>query len=270
MGPIAALLFTLGSSAAMAYTAHLIGLAHFHVLGGIPVGAAAVGAGAAVGASVAVRMYATYDTATMRIIAQFGGLLAYAGAVCLDFLARNPSALQTPLLTQVIEAIRYSQVLIQQGGAAFVEHLPVSVQLPAAIRFWIGGVRLLIEIVGAVVATGWMLSLLTDVPFCWKNRRFYELRSLVESANAQAVREWEMAMHQRRPVEARAIMTRVRAAKVRREDKRWVRIVVHQCPACHASRVRIERRRRGPGFTRTEQSDEIVLDATRGAVLLAT
>jgi len=270
LGALAAVLFTVGTSAAMAYAAHLAHLAHFHVLGGIPVGAAVIGAGAAIGASVAVRMYATYDTATMRIIAQFGGLLAYTGAVGLDFLVRHPDAPQLPVLSQAMEGIRYLQYLIQQGGAAFAEQMPAAVRIPVGIRFWIGGMRLLVEIVGAVVATGWMVSLLTDVPFCWKNRRFYELRSLVESANAQAVREWEMAMHQRRPVEARAVMTRVRAAKVGREDRRWMRIVVHQCPVCRASRVRIERRRRGPGYTRTDQSDEIVLDAARGAVLLAT
>ncbi|MDQ7844395.1 MAG: hypothetical protein QN141_05520 [Armatimonadota bacterium] len=270
MGALAALLFTVGTSAAMAYAAHLVHLAHFHVLGGIPVGAVVIGAGAAVGASVAVRLYATYDTATMRIIAQMGGLFAYAGAVGLDFFARHPTVLQRPLLSQTMEGIRYLQLLIREGGAAFALQMPAPVRIPAGIHFWIGGMRLLIEIVGAAVATGWMLSLLTDVPFCWKNRRFYELRSLVESADAQAVREWEMAMHQRRPVEARAIMTRVRAAKVGRGDRRWMRIVVHQCPVCRASRVRIERRRRGPGYTRTDQSEEIVLDAARGAVLLAT
>jgi hypothetical protein len=65
-------------------------------------------------------------------------------------------------------------------------------------------------------------------------------------------------------------MARVRAARVRREDKRWVRIAVHQCTGCRASRVRIERRRRAPGFARTEGSDEMTLDAARGTVLLAT
>jgi hypothetical protein len=270
MGVSTALLFTAVTSAAMAYVAHLFGLAHFHLIGGIPLGAAGIGAGGAIGASIAVRMFGTYDTATMRIVAQLGGLAAYLGAVGLDYLGSHPNALLTPALSQLVEVVRYLQVLVQQGGAAFVEQLPGRVQIPIAVRFWIGGVRLVVEVVGAVVATGWMLSLATDVPFCWKNRRFFDLRSLVESANAQAVREWEMAMNQRRPVEARAIMARVRAAKVRRDDKRWVRIAVHQCTGCHASRVRIERRRRAPGFVRTDASDEMSLDAVRGAALLAT
>ena len=270
MGAFVALLSTAVISAAIAYAAHLFGLAHWHLIGGIPLGAAGIGAGAAIGASMAVRMFGTYDTPTMRIVAQFGGLMAYLGTVGFDYLGSHPNALLTPALSQLVDAVRYLQLLVQQGGAAFVEQLPGRVQIPIAVRFWIGGVRLVVEVVGAVVATGWMLSLVTDVPFCWKNRRFYELRSLVESANAQAVREWEMAMNQRRPIEARAIMARVRAAKVRRDDKRWVRIAVHQCSGCHASRVRIERRRRAPGFVRTEASDEMSLDAARGAALLAT
>lgn len=270
MAVFVALLYTAVTSAAMAYAAHLFGLAHFHLIGGIPLGAAGIGAGAAIGASIAIRMFGTYDTATMRIIAQLGGLMAYAGAVGLDYLGTSPRALSTPVLSQLVDVVRYLQLLVQQGGTAFVEQLPGRVQMPIQVRFWIGSVRLIVEVVGAVVATGWMVSLMTDVPFCWKNRRFFELRYLVESANAQAVREWETAMNQRRPVEARAIMARVRAAKVRRDDKRWVRIAVHQCTGCHASRVRIERRRRAPGFVRTEGSEEMTLDAARGAALLAT
>lgn len=270
MGGFVAVLLTALSSVVIAYTAHLLGFTHFHLIGGIPLGAAGIGAGAAIGAAVAVRMFATYDTSSMRVIAQMGGLAAYAAAVGLGYLSAHPDGLRTPLFQQVVDGVRYLQLLVVQGGDAFVEQLPARLQLPVQIRFWIGAMRLIIEIIGAVVATGWMLSLMTDVPFCWKNRRFYELRSLTESANAQAVREWEMAMNQRRPVEARAILARVRAAKVRREDKRWVRIAVHQCTGCHASRVRIERRRRAPGFVRTEGSDEMTLDAARGAALLAT
>jgi len=266
----AALLYTAVTAAAMAFAGHRFGLAHFHLLGGIPLGAMAIGAGAAIGTAIAIRMFHTYDTASVRVLAQFGGLMAYAGAVGMDYLARHPTALLTPLATQAVDGIRYLQALVQEGAAAFTSQLPGWVRIPVGVAFWIGGARLLIEIVGTVVATGWMVSLLTDVPFCWKNRRFYELRQLIDSANVQAVREWEMAMTQRRPVEARAIMARVREGRVRREDRRWVRIVIHQCPGCHASRVRLERRRRAPGFARTESSEEITLDAARGAVLLAT
>lgn len=270
MAGAVAVLLTAASSAAIAYVAFILGFTHFHLIGGIPIGAVGLGAGAAVGTALAARVFGTYDIASMRAIAQCGGLAAYALALAFGFLETHPGALRTPPLEQVVDGVRYLQLLVQQGGSAFAEQLPARVQLPVQIRFWVGSMRLIIEIVGAVVATGWMMSLMTDVPFCWANRRFYELRHLVDSANAQAVREWETAMHQRRPLEARAILARVRAAKVRREDKRWVRIVVHQCPRCHASRVRIERRRRARGYARTEGMEEMTFDAARGAVLFAT
>lgn len=270
MGAFFALCLTVATSAAMAYAGHRFSLAHFHLIGGIPLGAVVIGGCAVIGTSIAIRMFSTYDTAGQRIVAQFGGLMAYLGAVMFDYAALHPNAMMAMPRDQLVDIVKYLQVLVQEGGEAFTSQLPGWVRIPLEVRFWIGGARLVIEVVGAVVATGWMVSLLTDVPFCWKNRRFFELRQLVESANAQAVREWEMAMNQRRPVEARAILARVRAAKVRRDDRSWMRIAVHQCSGCHASRVRIERRRRAGGVVRTDPAEEINLDAARGAALLAT
>jgi len=270
VGAFVALCLTTVTSLAVAYAGHRFDLAHIHLIGGIPVGALFIGGCAAIGTALAVRLFAIYDTSGMRVFAQFGGLMAYSGAVLLDYVAAHPNALLAPLTAQALESVKYLQTLVEQGSAAFARQLPGWVRLPVEVGFWVGGARLVIEMVGAVVATGWMLSMLTDVPFCWKNRRFYELRQLIESANMQAVREWEMAMNQRRPVEARAILARVRQGRVRPEDRRWVRIVVHQCPVCHASRLRIEGRRRGAGFARTETSQEITLDPVRGAALLAT
>lgn len=270
MGAFVALCLTVATSLAVAFAGHHFALAHFHLIGGIPLGALLIGAGAAIGTALAVRLFATYDTSGMRVFAQFAGLMAYSGAVLMDYVAANPNALVIPLPAQLLGGVKYLQGLVEQGGAAFAQQLPGWVRLPVEIGFWVGSARLLIEVVGAIVATGWMLSMLTDVPFCWKNRRFYELRELLDSANTQAVHEWETAMYQRRPVEARAILARVRQGRVRPEDRRWVRMVVHQCPVCHASRVRIEGRRRGAGFTRTETSQEIALDPVRGAALLAT
>lgn len=270
MGAFVALCLTAATSLAVAYAGHRFDLAHFHLIGGIPLGALFLGACAAVGTSIAVRVFATYDTSGMRVFAQFGGLMAYGGAVLLDYVVAHPNALTIPLTVQVLEGVKYLQTLVEQGSAAFARQLPGWVRLPVEVGFWVGSGRLLIEIVGAIVATGWMLSMLTDVPFCWKNRRFYELRQLLDSANMQAVHEWETAMYQRRPAEARAILARVRQGRVRPEDRRWARIVVHQCPVCHASRVKIEGRRRGAGFARTETSQEIILDPVRGAALLAT
>lgn len=271
MASILALLLTGATSAGMVYLGHRFGLSHFHVIGGIPLGAVVMGAGAAIGAALAIRLTGDYDTAGFRILAQCGGLAAYVAAVAYDYQTLQLTVGGKRFLApELIHVLRYLQMLIDNGSAAFTAQLPAWVTIPPQIGFWIGGARLIIEVVGAVVATGWMISLLTDVPFCWRSRRFYELRFLVESANTAAVREWEQAMHQRRPVEGRAILARVREGKVDPSDRSWMRIAVHQCPTCRASRVRIERRRRGFGIVRTEPTDEIVMDAARGSALLAT
>lgn len=260
------------SSAAVAYLAHRTSLAHFHLLGGIPVGAAVIGFGAAVGVAMAIKLTSSYDTAGFRIFAQLGGVSAYTGAVLLDYLAHQiqlgGAAFATP---DVVNVLNYTKLVVEQGGAAIAAQLPASVKLPPPALAWLGMVRLIVEMLGAIVMTGWTISYLTGVPFCWKNRRFYELRHVVESANTAAVREWEMAINQRRPMEARALLARVRTGKVMRGERSWMRIAVHQCPVCQAARVRIERRRRTIlGRVRTDPAEEIQFDAVRGSALLAT
>lgn len=259
------------TSAGMAYLGHRFGLAHLHLLGGIPVGAFLIGAGAATGIAGMIRLTRSYDTAGFRIFAQLAGLAAFVVAIILDYqtlqLRVGPRTFPGP---QLINMASYFQLLIEQGTKALISQLPQWVRIPPAITLWLGVGRLIVELVAAAVATGWMISLLADVPFCWRNRRFYELRQLVESANADGVREWELALSQRRPIEARAILARVRAGKVARHDRSWMRIAVHQCPVCLASRIRIERRRRFLGVVRTEPAQEIDLDPVRGSALLAT
>jgi hypothetical protein len=162
-------------------------------------------------------------------------------------------------------------MLIEQGAQAISSQLPNGVTLPTPVAIWLGVLRLLVEVLGVVVATGWTISYLVDVPFCWKNRRFYELRHLLESADTSAVREWETAMHQRRPNEARALLARVRAGRVVPSDRAWIRVAVHQCAVCQAARVRIEGRRRiSLGRIVTEPAQVIQLDAVKGSALLAT
>jgi hypothetical protein len=258
------------SSALTAYFAHRTSLSHFHFLGGIPVGAAVIGIGAAIGVAIAIRVTANYDTASFRIFAQLGGVAAYTGAVMLDYiqyqLKLGGAAQATP---DVIHVINYTKLLIEQGAAAIAAQIPSGVNLPTPMAIWLGVVRLIVEVLGAVVATGWTISYLTSVPFCWKNRRFYELRHLVESADTAAVREWETAIHQRRPMEARALLARIRAGRVMPADRSWIRVAVHQCPICQAARVRIEGRRRVSfGRIVTNPAQEIAFDPVRGSALL--
>lgn len=268
---IVTLVLSAATTGGIAYLGHRFGLVHFHLIGGIPLGAALIGAGAATGAALAIRLSANYDTAAFRLFGQATGLAAYAAVVVLDYLTlRLTVGPRTFMAPQLMDLMRYLQLLAEQGAAAMIAQLPQWVRFPPQVTVWIGILRLIVEVVATVVATGWTISLLADVPFCWRNRRFFELRFLVESANIAAVQEWEQAINQRRPIEARAILARVRGGKVIPRDRSWMRIAVHQCPVCLVSRVRIERRRRAIGFVQTEPSEEMQLDAVQGSALLAT
>jgi hypothetical protein len=267
-----ALVLAVLSSALTAYGAHRTSLAHFHVLGAIPVGALLMGTGAALGVAMAIRLTAAYDTANFRIFAQMGGMAAYAGAVLLDYvqyqLHLGSRVATTP---DVLHVINYAKLLIEDGGHAIAAQLPASVALPMPALLGGGVLRLFVEVLGVVVATGWAISFLVDVPFCWTHHRFYQLRHLVECADMAAVQEWETAIQQRRPHEARALLTRVRASPVAPSDRSWIRVAVHQCSVCHAARVRTERRRRiSLGRTLTEPAQVMQFDAARGSALLAT
>lgn len=259
------------SSAATAYLAHQGSLAHFHVLGAIPVGGVFIGIGAAIGVAFSIRLTSGYDTAGTRIFAQLGGASAYAGTVLLDYVASEMRGAATAASGGAADILTYTKALIEQGAQAIVTQLPWSVTLPGPVAAWLGMVRLLIEVLAAIVATGWTVSYLTGVPFCWRNRRFYELKHLLESSNVNAVQEWETAINQRRPIEARAVLARVRAGRVASGDRYWMRIAVHQCPVCQAGRVRIEKRRRTRlGRIRTEPAEELKFDPVKGSALLAT
>lgn len=258
------------TTCASAYLAHLVSLAHANVLAAVPVGAALVGSASALGVVAAIRLTHNHDTASFRIFAQVGGVTAYAGAVLLDYLAYR-TRVGAGDGFDLLAVLDYLRLLVSQAAAAISAQMPAQIPLPAPAALWLGMVRLLVEVLAAGVSTGWTISYLTGVPFCWKNRRFYELRHLVESANLAAVREWETAIHQRRPLEARALLARVRAGRVHRSDRTWMRIVIHQCPICQAARVRIERCRRIPlGGAVVESAQEMGFDAARGAALLAT
>lgn len=271
MTTLLALIFSAATTIVIAVLGHQLHLAHFHLIGGIPVGSMAIGGGAALGAALAIRLTNNYDTDDFRMLAYVGGFLAYSLVIAADYTALQFRVGDRVLpATEIMNVARYLMFLVEEGAKSTAAALPKWVRIPPQIMFWLGMVRLSVEIVSTLVATGWALSLVTGVPFCWRNRRFYELKSLIQSANTSAVREWELAVHQRRPIEARAILARVRAGRPQSQDRVWTRIVIHQCPGCLAGRVRIERCRRGIGFVRSESQEEFLLDEARGSVLLAT
>lgn len=264
------LVLTVALSAGMATLAHQYGFVHFHILGGVPVGGILIGVGAAAGIAASIRLRRSYEAPRWRILAQFSGVAVYAGAVILDSLILSwswpPIKPGTPVFA---EAMNYLRSLIEQSTIELTAELPQWTRIPPALTLGLVILRLTIEMIATIVAAGWLVTLATEAPFCWRDRRFYELRQLVESSNSAAVREWEGAVSQSRPLEAKAIMSRMRAGKVDRRDRAWMRLVVHQCPVCLATRVRVERRRRLKGIVRTEPYDELKLDSVRGASLSA-
>src|SRR3989442_6935700 len=192
------------SSVITAYVAHLISLPHFHLLGGIPVGSVLIGTGAATGVAMAIRLTSNYDVAGFRMFAQLGGVSAYLGAVLLDYIASEMRGHRAVAVPDALTVLNYVRVLVEEGGASITARLPASVKFPPAVAVWLGVVRLFIEVLGTVVATGWAISSLTGVQFCWRNRRFYELKDVVESSKVGAVRGGGMGVNQRRAIDGRA------------------------------------------------------------------
>jgi hypothetical protein len=268
---IVTFVFALLSAAGMVYAGHYFRLAHSHVLAFLPVGAMVLGGGAALGIALAVRLTRSYDTPGHRRLAELFGVLTYLAVVFVDYqtLMVRVGAKVFPVHT-VWGPLGYVQYMIEQGVLTAARQLPDFLVIPPRAAVGVGIAQLILELLGSLVVTGWVISLVTDVPFCWRNRRFYALRSVVETTNAAAVRQWEKAMQERRPIEARAIFTRVRSDRAGPTDQDWTRVALHQCEVCHASRVRIERRHRGVGIIQTEPAEEILFDEARGSALLAS
>lgn len=271
MSAIITVVFAILSVGGMVYAGHAFQIAHTHALAFVPLGAMILGSGAAVGIALAVRLTRNYDTSGLRRLAEFLGFVTYVAVVVLDYQGATVRVgTKVFSVAQAWGPLGYLQHLVDQGAVTAVKQLPAFLVIPPQAMLWVGIGQVILEMLGAVVVTGWMISLVTDVPFCWRNRRFYSLRYVVETTNAVAVQEWEKAMYERRPIESRAIFARVRTDRAGPTDQDWTRVVVHQCDVCHASRVRIERRHRAVGRVLTEPAGELIFDEARGSALLAS
>lgn len=246
-----------------AYFGHRLQLAHVHILGILPMGAAIIGAVASVGVILAIRIASGYDTPGVRLLAQIAGVSAYCGTVVFDYEA--PIEVARGAVSH-LEFGGYLAALIDQEAKDLVAILPSFLQMPPGVSEWFGVVQLILEAVVAAVATGWMISFFADVPYCFTNHRFYNLRTIMESQDLDGLREWERAIDEYRPIEARSIFTRVRTVGVG-DSREWMRVVVHQCPVCLKSRVRIEPRHRTLGVTYTELGRDLNLDSRGSAAI---
>jgi len=255
-------LLTAATIAGSALFGHRFQLAHFHVLAIIPVGALGIGAAAAIGVVLAIRLTSNYATKEFRVLGQLAGLSAYGAVLLLDY-----AFLELPLGRHMISAARvmsfsgYLRHVVDQEVAVLIAVVPSFVSVPLALDVWAGFAQVLIEVIIAMVATGWTISLFTGVPICVRHRRFYALKQIVESGDIAGLGEWERAINERRPIEARTIFARLRLGGVSPVTREWMRVAIHQCSACLTSRVRMERRRRFLGWVRTGYRRDLVLDA---------
>ncbi len=261
-------LLTAATIAGSAFLGHRFQLAHFHVLAIVPVGALAIGAASAIGVVLAIRLTSNYATREFRVLGQLAGLSAYCAVLLLDY-----AFLDLPLGSRMVPAARlmsfggYLLTLADQEAAALIAILPSFLVMPFQLDVWFGAAQLVIEVVLATVATGWTISLFTGVPICVTNRRFYALREIMESGDMGGLREWERAIDEHRPIEARSLFARLRVAGVSPGRREWMRVAVHQCSVCLTSRVRIERRHRVLGWVRTGPRRDRALDARASSAI---
>jgi hypothetical protein len=256
-------------AAGAAWLAARFELTHLHLLLVIPVGAIAMGivVGAAVAASI--RLTRSYDTSGVRMLGSIAGLAGYWGAVVLDFT--GPSITLGPFrlpATSVLTFPAYLTRMVRAQGQSVTTFLAPWVTIPARFDVWIGLGVIAVEMIGLVFAAGWAISYLGNVPYCRRDRRFFAFREIIETREEDLLRQWMLAVHERRPMEARNDFGRIRMSRLPGAlGGPRIRIAVHQCVLCKDSRVRIERRTRRFGLQRTETMAELWLDGPRAAML---
>lgn len=263
MALILSAVLTVATAVGAAYLGHFFLLAHAHFFGVFPIGALLVGATASIGVVLAIRLTSSYDTPGFRVLGQFAGVVAFSGAMLLDYA--TPIGVARGAFSHLGFG-GYLVAVIDQEAKALVAFLPAFMQMPPWLNEWAGVVQLILEAVVASVTTGWMISFFADVPFCFSHHRFYDLKTIMESKDLAGLHEWERAIGETRPMEARSIFTKVRSAGIG-DSSQWTRVVVHQCPVCLKSRVRIETRHRVFGFSVTGLGRDLVLDSRGSAAV---
>ena len=254
---------------AVAFLASRFELTHLHLLLILPVGATLMGVviGGAVAASI--RLTRAYDTPGVRTLGIVAGLAAYWAAVVLDFtgLAITLGPFTFPA-TSVLDFPAFLTRMVRHQGEPVTAFLAPWITIPARFDAWVGLLVIAFEIIGLLIAVGWAISYLGNVPYCRRDRRFYGLREIIETREEDLLQQWMRAVHERRPMEARNDFGRIRSSRLPaflRGPR--LRVAVHQCPLCKDSRIRIDRRSRRFGAQRTEMVAELWLDGPRAAML---
>ncbi|MBI2123598.1 MAG: hypothetical protein HYT96_05505, partial [Armatimonadetes bacterium] len=117
MTTLLALIFAAATTLVMAVVGHRVHLAHFHLIGGIPMGAMAIGAGAAVGVAIAIRLTNTYDTGRFRILGYLAGFTAYMIVVVTDYVALQLRVGDRVFpATELMNIARYLMLLVEEGA----------------------------------------------------------------------------------------------------------------------------------------------------------
>lgn len=257
------------ATAAVAILASRFELTHLHLLLILPVGATLMGVviGGAVAASI--RLTRSYDTPGFRTLGTVAGLAAYWAAVVLDFtgLTITLGTFTLPA-TSVLSFPAFLTRMVREQGQPVTAFLAPWITIPARFDAWIGLLVIAVEMIGLLIAAGWAISYLGNVPYCRRDRRFYALREILETRDEDLLQQWMRAVHERRPMEARNDFGRIRSARLPDFSRGpRMRVAVHQCPLCRDSRVRIDRRSRRFGIPRTEMIAELWLDGPRAAML---
>jgi len=255
--------------AAVALLAARFELTHLHLLLIIPVGAIPMGIviGGAIAASI--RLTRSYDTPGFRTLGTVAGLAAYWAAVFLDFTGLSITLGPFTLPAASVFTLRtFLTRMVREQGEPITAFLAPWLSIPARFDSWIGLGVIAVEMLGLLLGVGWAISYLGNVPYCRRDRQFYILREIVETRDEELLQQWMRAVHERRPMEARNDFGRIRSDRLPRFLRGpRLRVVVHQCPLCKDSRVRVDRRSRRFGLQRTELVAELWLDGPRAAML---
>jgi len=244
-------------------------LTHLHLLFVIPAGAIPMGVVIGGAVAAAMRVTRSHDTAGFRTLGTVAGLVAYWGAIILDFtgldITLGPFTFPA---TSVLDFPAFLTRMVREQGQPITTFLAPWLSIPARFVAWFGLLVIAIEMIGLLYAVGWAISYLGNVPYCRRDRRFYALREIIETRDDDLLQEWMRAVHERRPMEARNDFGRLRSNRLPgylRGPR--LRVAVHQCLLCKDSRVRIDRQSRRLGIRRTERIAELWLDGPRAAML---